>query len=275
MRRTCGSPLTTDGVSKEFPPVPEPRLTFLLLFVAAAVAGALNSVAGGGSFISFPALLFSGVTPVIANATNSVALWPAGVASAVAYRKDLDIPRPTLLVLGAASLIGGLTGGLLLLRTPDATFTRQLPWLLLVATLLFTVGPSISKRMTRKGTSKGALALTAIAQLVISIYGGYFGGGMGILMLAAMSLMGMSKIHTMNGLKAILGVLINGAAVVAFIKGGAVAWTPGIVMIAGGTVGGYAGARLARKIAPVWVRRFVLVIAWSMTAYFFWTVIVA
>src|ERR1700733_12525455 len=98
MRRTCGSPLTTDGVSKEFPPFPEPRLTFLLLFVAAAVAGALNSVAGGGSFISFPALLFSGVTPVIANATNSVALWPAGVASAIAYRKDLDIPRLTLLV---------------------------------------------------------------------------------------------------------------------------------------------------------------------------------
>jgi uncharacterized membrane protein YfcA len=227
-------------------------------------------VAGGGSFISFPALLFAGIAPVVANATNSVALWPAGVASAVAYRKDLDTPRQVVVALGAASLVGGLAGALLLLRTPDATFVKQLPWLLLVATLLFTLGPAVSKRLGGARTdSRGALALATAAQLGIAIYGGYFGGGMGILMLAAMSLMGMTQIHTMNGLKAILGVLINGIAVATFVINGAVAWRPGSVMIAGGLLGGYAGAALARKIAPKWVRRFVGIVAWGMTAYFF------
>ena len=242
----------------------------VLLFVASVLAGALNSVAGGGSFISFPALLFAGVSPIAANATNSIALWPAGIASGVAYRKELRVPRRTLIALGLASLAGGLAGALLLLRTPDATFLRQLPWLLLVATLLFTAGPSLAKRLHRQGdAATGAVVVTALIQIVIGIYGGYFGGGMGILMLAAMAILGMQDIHTMNGLKAILGVLINGIAVVAFVIDGAVAWGPGVVMIAGGTLGGYAGASIARRLSPVWVRRFVLVVAWGMTAYFF------
>ena len=273
MRQGC----TTDGASLEFPRI-APKIAAilspfvaLLLFVASVLAGALNSVAGGGSFLSFPALLFAGVTPVVANATNSIALWPAGIASGIAYRKDLKVPRSTLLVLGGASLAGGLAGALLLLRTPDATFVRQIPWLLFVATILFTVGPTIAKRFRREGAAgTGALVATAVVQIVIAIYGGYFGGGMGILMLAAMSILGMADIHTMNGLKAVLGVLINGIAVLAFIVDGAVSWGPGVVMIAGGTLGGYVGASLARKMSPVWVRRFVLVVAWSMTAYFFW-----
>ncbi len=242
----------------------------VLLFVASVLAGALNSVAGGGSFISFPALLFAGVSPIAANATNAIALWPAGIASGVAYRKELRVPRRTLIALGLASLAGGLAGALLLLRTPDATFLRQLPWLLLVATLLFTAGPSLAKRLHRQGdAAAGAVVVTALIQIVIGVYGGYFGGGMGILMLAAMAILGMQDIHTMNGLKAILGVLINGIAVVAFVIDGAVAWRPGVVMIAGGTLGGYAGASIARRLSPVWVRRFVLVVAWGMTAYFF------
>ncbi len=244
----------------------------VLLFFASLLAGALNSVAGGGSFLSFPALLFAGVPPVAANATNAVALWPAGIAAGVAYRKDLHVPRATLFALGGASLAGGLAGALLLLRTPDATFLRQLPWLLLVATVLFTFGPSLAKRLQREGgAGTGALVATALVQVVIGIYGGYFGGGMGILMLAAMSLLGMQEIHTMNGLKAVLGVLINGIAVVAFVIDGAVAWGPGLVMVVGGTLGGYAGATIARRLAPVWVRRFVLVVAWSMTGYFWYT----
>jgi uncharacterized protein len=243
----------------------------LLLFVASVLAGALNSVAGGGSFLSFPALLFAGVAPVAANATNSVALWPAGIASGVAYRHDLKVPRATLLVLGGASLTGGLAGALLLLRTPDATFLKQLPWLLLAATLMFTLGPSLAKHLRRGDVTAGtgALVATGLVQFVIAIYGGYFGGGMGILMLAAMSILGMQEIHTMNGLKAVLGVLINGIAVLAFVVDGAVAWGPGVLMVVGGTLGGYAGASIARKMSPVWVRRFVLVVAWSMTAYFF------
>ena len=241
-------------------------MTFVLLFFAAFVGGALNAVAGGGSFIAFPALLFSGVPAVTANATNSVALWPAGVASAIAYRKEVrEVPRQVLVVLTIASLAGGLAGALWLLKTPDATFLRQVPWLLFAATILFTFGPAVSKRFR----ARSGLALTAAAQVLISIYGGYFGGGMGILMLAAMSLMGMEKIHTMNGLKSILGVAINGIAVAAFIVGGAVAWRPGALMIVGGMAGGYAGAALARKVPPVWMRRFVMLVAWGLTAYFF------
>jgi uncharacterized membrane protein YfcA len=244
-------------------------LSLLLLFFSAVLGGALNSVAGGGSFISFPALLFAGVSPIVANATNSVALWPAGLASAFAYRKDLNVPRRVTVVLGLASLVGGLVGALLLLRTPDTTFVKLLPWLLLVATVLFTVGPIFARYLRTFGGSPGALAVTAAVQLLIAVYGGYFGGGMGILMLAAMSLMGMENIHAMNGLKAILGVLINGVAVLAFIAGGAVAWGPGIVMLCGGLLGGYTGATLARKVAPKWARAFVTVVAWGMTAYFF------
>jgi uncharacterized protein len=246
-------------------------LSFVFLFLAAALGGALNSVAGGGSFISFPSLLFAGITPVVANATNSVALWPAAVASAIAYRRELDVPKPVFVALAVASLAGGLGGALLLLRTPDSTFVKQLPWLLFAATMLFTLGPTLSKRLKLGGGghSRAALGATMLAQLVIAIYGGYFGGGMGILMLAAMSLIGMTKIHTMNGLKSILGVLINGIAVVAFVVSGAVAWEPGIVMVAGGMLGGYGGASVARRVDPRWVRLFVSAVAWAMTVYFF------
>jgi uncharacterized membrane protein YfcA len=243
-----------------------------LLFLAAALGGALNSVAGGGSFISFPALLFTGVSPVIANATNSVALWPAGVASAFAYRKDMNQPRAQLLTLGASSLAGGAIGAVLLLRTRETTFVHLLPFLLLTATLVFTFGGSITNRLRASRStdaSRSALASGAIFQLVISVYGGYFGGGMGILMLATLSMMGMADIHAMNGLKTLLGTLINGVAVVLFIIAGKVAWTPGAVMIVGGTLGGFVGASIARRIEQVWVKRFVLVVAWGMTAYFF------
>jgi uncharacterized membrane protein YfcA len=245
-----------------------------LLFVAAALGGALNSVAGGGSFISFPTLLFTGVPAVAANATNSVALWPAGVASAFAYRKEMPASRATLVALGGASFVGGVLGAVLLLKTSDTTFVHLIPYLLLLATLVFTFGaPITAKLRARAATEKRevtmALGWGAILQLVISLYGGYFGGGMGIMMLATLSLMGMTDIHAMNGLKTLLGTIINGVAVVAFIVAGAVAWGPGLVMVVGGTAGGYAGASIARKLDPKWVRRFVLVVAWGMTAYFF------
>jgi uncharacterized membrane protein YfcA len=244
-----------------------------LLFISAALAGALNSVAGGGSFISFPALLFTGVAPVAANATNSVALWPAGVASAFAYRSELTQPRATLVALALASFVGGVAGALLLLWTSDTTFVHLLPFLLLVATLVFTFGGMLTARLRsndRAGTTTTMpLAGAAVLQLAIALYGGYFGGGMGIMMLATLSLMGMTNIHAMNGLKTVLGTVINGVAVVAFIVAGAVTWGPGLVMIVGATAGGYAGAAVARKLDPRWVRRFVLAIAWGMTIYFF------
>lgn len=245
--------------------------TYGLLFVAAAIGGAINSVAGGGSFVAFPALLFAGVPAVPANATNTIALWPGSVASAVAYRRELRDVRRELVPLGAASLVGGVAGSILLLRTSDHTFVLLIPWLLLFATMLFSFGGVVTRRLRTgaDGRTQTSLGIAIAAQLFIGVYGGYFGGGIGIMMLAVLSLLGMTDIHRMNSLKAVLGTLVNGVAVVAFVIAGAVAWAPGGVMIVGGVVGGYAGAAIARQVDPGLVRKLVLAVAWSMTGYFF------
>jgi uncharacterized membrane protein YfcA len=241
--------------------------TAALLFVAAAIGGAINSVAGGGSFVAFPALLLAGVPAVAANATNTIALWPGSAASALAYRRELREIRREIVPMGAASLIGGLAGSALLLRTSNQTFVLLIPWLLLFAALLFTFGKTLSQTLARGG--QASLTTAVIVQGVISVYGGYFGGGMGIMMLAVLSLLGMADVHRMNALKTALATLVNGVAVVAFIWARAIVWAPGLVMVAGGIVGGYAGAALARRTDPKHVRRLVLVVAWGMTAYFF------
>jgi uncharacterized membrane protein YfcA len=238
-----------------------------LLFLAAAVGGALNSVAGGGSFVAFPALLFAGVAPIPANATNTVALWPAAVASSVAYRRELSDARGLLLPLGIAAFVGGLAGSVLLLRTSDRTFVVLIPFLLLFATVLFTFGGPVARRLTRG--ARAPLPIAVVAQLLISVYGGYFGGGMGIMMLAVLTVLGMTEIHRMNALKNVLGTLINGIAVVAFVVAGAVEWGAGVVMVFGGITGGYAGAAIARRVNPKHVRWLVMVVAWTMTVYFF------
>ena len=242
--------------------------------LAAMLAGALNSVAGGGSFITFPALLLSGVLPIQANATSTVALWPGSISSAAAYRRELRRERRLLGVLAVASLAGGLIGAILLLRTPQSTFVRLIPWLLLLATLLFAFGGPIANRLRRLMGKEHGGAVTgvwgvAVLQLIIAIYGGYFGGGIGILMLASLALLGMEHIHAMNALKTLMAGLINGVAVVTFILAGAVAWPQAVVMIAGGIVGGYGGAYFARQLDPRLVRTFVIVVGVSMTAYFF------
>lgn len=241
--------------------------TGVLLFFAAVAGGAINSVAGGGSFVAFPALLFAGVPPVPANATNTIALWPGSLASVLAYRRELGDVKRELFPLAGAALLGGLAGSLLLLRTSESTFVLLIPWLLLFATLLFTFGGAVARKLTHG--ARAPLWLAAIVQLAISVYGGYFGGGMGIMMLAVLTLLGMTHIHRMNALKNVLGALINGVAVVAFVIAGAVRWAPGVVMIAGGITGGYAGAAIARRMSPKYVRWVVMGIAWGMTTYFF------
>jgi uncharacterized membrane protein YfcA len=241
--------------------------TLALLFVAAAAGGAINSVAGGGSFVAFPALLFAGVPAVPANATNTIALWPGTLASCFAYRTELAAVRRELVPLGIAGFVGGLGGALLLLHTSDHTFVLLIPWLLLFATALFTFGGAITRRLG--GGAKTSLAVAATVQLFTSVYGGYFGGGLGIITLALLAVIGMTNIHEMNALKAALGTLVNGIAVVAFVLAGEVQWGPGAVMIVGGIVGGYAGAAAARRVEPKQVRRLVLVVAWAMTIYFF------
>jgi uncharacterized membrane protein YfcA len=217
--------------------------------------------------VAFPALLFAGVPPVPANATNTVALWPGTLASAFAYRRELGGVRRELVPLGVAGLAGGIAGSLLLLRTSDHTFVLHIPWLLFFATLLFTFGGALTKRVT--GGATASLGVGVLAQLLISLYGGYFGGGMGIMTLAVLSLLGMTDIHRMNSLKVVLACLVNGVAVVAFVIAGAVDWKPGLVMIVGGVAGGYFGAAVARRVDPRAVRRLVLGVAWAMTGYFF------
>ena len=212
----------------------------------------MNSVAGGGSFIAFPALLFTGVPPIPANATNTIALWTAAAASGGAYRKRLDVPRRVMIPLLAASLVGGLIGALLLLKTPAQTFMRVLPWLTLGATLLFAFGKKLAggrQSVIEHEASTAALVGTTLFQLCVAVYGGYFGGGMGIVMLAMLAALGMTDIHAMNALKSVMGFVINGVAVVTFIVARAVYWKHGGIMIAGGIVGGYRGRALRAESA--------------------------
>jgi len=252
-------------------------LTALILFIAAIVGGALNSVAGGGSFITFPSLIFTGVLPIQANATSTVALWPGSLASVGAYRKELAAhDRVLVVVLASTSLVGGVLGALLLLRTPQSTFQQLIPYLLLLATLLFAFSGPITSRLRKQGlavqkASISRLKLVSISffQLIVAIYGGYFGGGIGILMLASLGLMGMENIHEMNALKTTLQSSINGVAVITFIIAGAVVWLPAVVMIVGAIAGGFAGAYYARQLDPRLVRGFVILVGISLTIYFF------
>jgi uncharacterized membrane protein YfcA len=239
----------------------------LFLLLAAVLGGALNAVAGGGSFIALPALLYAGVPAVAANATNTFALWPASLSSAWAYRREIAVTRKWLAALGAVSLVGGLIGGQLLVRTSDAGFLRLLPWLMLLAAVTFTFGDRVAARF--RGPADRISPLALLLQLAIATYGGYFGGGMGIMTLAALSIAGMVDIHEMNAVKTVLAVLINGASLLEFIANGAVVWTPGLVMVVGGVVGGYLAAASARKLDPRSIRRFIVVIAWGLTVYFF------
>src|SRR5437868_7372510 len=239
----------------------------ILLFIAAICAGALNSVAGGGGFIAFPALLFTGILPVNANATNTVALWPGTVASTGAYRRELEDRRhwQQILPLIAVSLVGGLAGAKLLLRTPQATFMRMVPWLLLSATILFTFGGYVTRWVRQRASrhphaSRAAVVGVVLLQLLVAVYIGFFGAGAGILMLALFAIMGLENIHTMNAFKTLLASCANGVAVVTFILAKTVVWPQGVLMLIGAAIGGYLGAWYSLKLEPKLVRYFVIVV---------------
>ena len=181
--------------------------------MAGVLGGALNAVAGGGSFVAFPALLFVGVPPIPANATNALALWTGVTASGGAYRNRLDVPRRVLVPLLATSVVGGLIGAWLLLKTPAHTFMRVLPWLMLGATLLFVFGKKLAggrKSSVGHDATTAAIVGASVFELAVAVYGGYFGGGVGIVNLAMLAAVGMTDIHAMNALKSVLGIAING-----------------------------------------------------------------
>lgn len=244
----------------------------IFLFVAGILGGALNAVAGGGSFVLFPALWRTGVPPVPANATNTVALWVGVTASGGAYRNKLNISRRVMVPLIVTSVAGGLIGAFLLLKTPAHTFMKVLPWLMLGATLLFAFGKKLTGRfsggLAHEATTT-ALTVACVFELIVSVYGGYFGGGVGIMNLAMLAALGMTDIHAMNALKSVLGSVINGVAVVAFIAAKAIYWPQCIVATLGAMVGGYFGAHYAQKLPQSWIRAFVIVVGFAMSAYFF------
>jgi uncharacterized membrane protein YfcA len=244
----------------------------IFLFFAGALGGGINAVAGGGSFVSFPALLFTGVPPIPANATNTLALWVGTTASGGAYPQKLNIPRRIIIPLVVTSVVGGLAGAFLLIKTPAQTFLHVLPWLLLGATLLFAFGKHLTGRISAgisHDASNASVTGASIFELVVAVYGGYFGGGIGIMNLAMLAALGMTDIHAMNKLKVILGGVINGAATLTFIATGAILWPQGIVMTLGAILGGVSSAHFAQKLPQSWVRAFVILVGTAMTIYFF------
>lgn len=250
-------------------------LNAVIIFVAAVLAGALNSVAGGGSFISYPALVFGGVPDINANTTSTIALWPGTVASVGAYRKEIEAERAGLWPLLIASFFGGIIGAVILLQTPENVFKGLLPFLLLLATLLFAFSKRLSAwvRGTMSNTKLPPSTLRAgviVLQFIIAVYGGFFGGGIGIMMLAAFAMLGMDNIHRMNGIKTLMATIINGVAVLLFVLTGAIYWPQALIMIVGAIIGGYTGATYAQRIDPVRVRQFVIVVGCVMTCIFFY-----
>ncbi|MBY0509422.1 MAG: sulfite exporter TauE/SafE family protein [Rhodospirillaceae bacterium] len=243
-------------------------LSYGLIAAAAFVAGVMNAVAGGGTFVTFPTLVFTGVPAVVANASNAVALFPASFASAWAYRHDFkNFEGVSFKAMAAVSLVGGVVGAALLLYTPEVTFNAIVPWLLLAATLIFAFGPKIVPKL-RTLFRIGPFALLTI-QFIVGIYGGYFGGAMGIVMLAVYSLFGLTDLNAMNATKALMAGLINGVSVVLFASAGKVVWPQTITMIVAAMLGGYFGARVARGMNPAHVRAGIIAISVTVTIVFF------
>ena len=244
----------------------------IFLFFAGALGGGINAVAGGGSFVAFPALLFTGVPPIPANATNTLALVIGTTASSGAYPQKLNIPRRVMIPLVLTSIVGGLAGAFLLIKTPAQTFLHVLPWLMLGATLLFAFGKHLTGRISAgisHDATNAAVAGASFFELLVAVYGGYFGGGIGIMNLAMLSALGMTDIHAMNKLKVILGGVINGVAAATFIVTRAVVWPQAIVMSVGSVIGGLSSAHFAQKLPQAWVKSFVILVGTAMTIYFF------
>ncbi len=242
-------------------------------FAAAFAAGAINSVAGGGTLVSFPALVWLGVPSVVSNATNTVAMWPGSMGSMWGYREEMRGLSSRMLLLVVPSLIGGILGAVLLRVTPPGVFDRLVPFLILFATLLFLAQEPVQRRLRSADAAASAsnqwLGWSIGFQFLVSVYGGYFGAGIGILMLAALSIMGLTDIHQMNGLKNLFATCINGIAAMYFIYGGIVSWPHAVVMIVGAAAGGYLGAGLARRLGRKAVKNIVIAIGLAMTVSLF------
>jgi uncharacterized membrane protein YfcA len=246
------------------------------MVAAAFAAGVINSIAGGGTLITFPVLIWLGLDPKVANATSTVALWPGLFGGLFGYRRELEHSSAILLRLGVTSVIGGAVGAWLLIWTPSPTFARLVPFLILFATLLFMAQGPINRRLRLQSIidePKGSWWLGAIVfQFFSAMYGGYFGAGNGILMLAALGLLGLHDINRANGIKNFLGICINSIAVLSFSLKGLVVWPDALLMAVAATLGGYFGAKMAVRVGKVTIRRSIVVIGLVITFVMLWRV---
>jgi hypothetical protein len=250
------------------------------LIVAAFLAGVLNAVAGGGSFLSFPALLGMNILPVQANATNTVAIWPGQLTSVAAYWPDVRANRSAAILMGLAGLLGGTAGAIVLLITPQKTFLHLVPWLLLGAACTFAISGPVARWLEKlkKARREKAESQTQaprrlplfLACIAVSFYVGYFGAGAGFLFMTLLALFGFEDIHVINALKVVASLLANGIAFVIFIVDGQVIWRFCLAAMVAAAIGGYASASLARRVPQKVLRSLVVVIGLSMAAWFFW-----
>lgn len=254
-------------------------LQILALAASAFGAGAMNAMAGGGTILTFPTLIFLGMPAITANATSTVALLPGAFTSMVGFRREVEANRRWLKTLFLPSLVGGVIGSALLLRTPEKIFANLAPLLVLFATVLFMVRGVLSRRFLPRGgegplepghLSAGHWVLAWFLQVAVAIYGGYFGAGIGILMLALLGFLGLTDIHAMNGLKNFFNLCINGIAAGYFVWKGAVSWPEALVLAVGAALGGYSGARFSKSIGKERAQRAVIVIGLLVTAVLAW-----
>ncbi len=246
------------------------------LTVASFLAGTLNAVAGGGSFLSFPAMMGMGIGPIQANASNTVALWPGQLTSIAAYRDDFRKNMGMVLPMGIAGLLGGTLGAVILIETPQMTFLHLVPWLLLVAASIFAASGPVSRWLQRRrnsiaGATQAPRRLAIFfATVFVSFYIGYFGAGSGFLLITVLSLFGYQDLHEINALKVVTTTLANGIAVVVFAVGGKVVWPLCLLAMVVSAIGGYSSARLAKRVPQPVLRGLVIFIGFSMAAWFFW-----
>lgn len=249
----------------------------LLVAGGAFLAGGMNALAGGGTFFSFPALLAAGVPPVTANASNTVALWPASLSSAWVYRQELAKHRDWVVALTIVAAIGGVMGGLLLLAISNKAFTQLIPWLLLLATVLFAFSKQISRLVVKLKSRMGIQQTDdqphskagLFFQFVVTVYGGFFGAGQGILTLAALAIQGIEDIQEINALKNWISAVTYTVSALTFIIAGAITWPYTLLMVLTATMGGFAGARIARYLPAIWLKRIVIGVGTVMTVIYF------
>jgi uncharacterized protein len=243
--------------------------SWVILLAAAALGGAANALAGGGTFLSFPALLFAGVPPVVSNATSTFVLTPGGYASTWVYRDRLIHGWGFQIAMVAVAMVGALVGGELLLHASERSFERLVPYLMLAATLIFSFSEWLRSAAASHAAKTVHRAPLLAGQFIIAVYGGYFGAGMGVLMLVLYTVAANMDVHEASGLRILCGALTNTVAIVLFALRGIIVWRLGLPMMLACIAGGYWGAKLVKRLEAEKARKTILIYAWAITVWLF------